>query len=961
MNCPFCGTVHSEPTSRCRRCASPLPESLCEGCGISLEWGQTHCSLCAPELEAEEELDQCPACGAENHAEADYCAQCGSPMAVITRIVKLGDPDELDPWRVYGVETTMVGRDDELKKLTDTLDYVAQHSQAHLAMISGGEGLGKSRLVAEFERQLETAFSPTVILRGVCREEVSGAFAVISRMLRKHFYIPESASPDVARRGLSQAVQSLVGGDARHIVHHLGEVMGLGMDDDEITNQVSPRDQETAAFRAIETVLRADASRNPILFILDDVHLASDTTLRLLMHLIEKLRDSPVFFVFTWLTGSRRVIPPRTAHVEIELKPLSDSEVRRHITDTLRLAESIPESLIESIVGAALGNPLAVEELLRILIAEAVIDTRQEPWKIDASRADQIEIPTTVEATVEARLKGLTAEERQALEMAACVGRIFWAELLRCLDGLRRRPESDGEKAWLEVDGRKDPIDNVLESLERKDMVRRHPHSRIGTHEEYAFKHRLERETLYDNLSPRVRQRYHRFIAQWVERELTSLSDGAAEFVARHFVKARCLRRAAKYFLEAGDQARKHHANRKAIDLYLEALGCLSDADMDLKLRAFHDIGSVFELLGEHDQAMTYYRDMARYAWLLGDRGKGGAALNKIGRSLRGLGHYDEAIDRLERALKLFRRIGDERGVASTLDDIGKIHWIRGDQSRALEYYTAALEMRRSLDDRRSIALSLSHVGSLHSQRGDFREALALLKEALEIRKSIGDTQGAASSYNDLAGLCVDQGQYEKSLTLFDEALQMARDIGFRGLEAAALNNRGEALLALKRRDEARDHLLKAKDIAQQIGEQRVLFDVTRNLAHMAVSQADRTLALERIADALNIARRLGSKTLIALAELTRAEIHAEYIFDLSLRESSLKEAARGFERAVELFEETGNHVHRGQALLSLGNFLVEAGDVTRGKAVLQKAAAHFEGLGMKQRLAETQGTLSSL
>lgn len=926
---------------------------------VTVEWGKPYCKRChVDDLDPD---DLCPACGTHNEPMASYCEECGSPMGVITRVFKASDGAEKpDPWRVYGVETALIGRDSELARLHKTLDEVEETGTLRLALISGREGFGKSRLLAEFERRLESSFCKALILRGACREEVSGAYEAIAQMLRAHFYISDSASTQSARRSLSDALNVLIGSDNPHILRHMNQLMGLARPEEQaLIEELAPRQQEIAQFQAVEAVLRADAQRNPLLFVLDDIHLAPDATLRLLIHLIETLKDVPIFFVFSQLTGARRVIPPRTAHVEFELASLSDDEVRHQVRDTLRLAEQIPPQLIEAVVDAALGHPLAVEELLRIFIAQGVINTRTEPWQIRSARIAEIELPNTMEAAVEARLESLSPAERGALEMAACVGNLFWAELLRGLDGLNLHESGQLAEPWLHSTpmGRRS-IDDVLESLERKDMIRRQNTSRLANREEFIFKHRLEREILYERLPAHQRERHHRFIAQWMEREVSDDDDGAAEFIARHFARAKLLDRAAKRFLDAGDEARRRHANRRAIELYREALECLSDADMDLKMRAFHDLGSVHELLGELDLARQAYREMARYAWLLGDRAKGGAALNKLGRALRGIGSYDDALRHLERALQLFRDASDERGVASTLDDLGKIHWIRGAQDKAFEFYSASLRMRRGFEDKRSIALSLSNLGRLKLQRGELREAMIYFREALELRKNSRDRQGLASSYNDMGGLCAEQGKYEEAILLFQEALQIANEIGFRGLEAAVLNNIGECQMALKRYDESRDNLAKAREIAIQIGHQRVLFDVLRNQARQATREADRALAIKQISKALAIAHELDSQVLLATGELARAEIHAETIFDPALRDESISQAGRAFNRAIELFKATGSDPQLAHALAAFGNFLLERGELPQGRQALTDAAKIFQTLGMKRYASQVEAVL---
>lgn len=960
MKCPRCRTIHTEPAKECRRCATALPQPRCKQCKATVDWGRSWCDRHQPEELRQVEV--CPACGVENDPEADYCIDCGSPMAVITRVIDTADGDDHpDPWRVYGVETNLIGRDDELEQLQQTLHQVESSSTCRVGFIAGNQGLGKSRLLAEFERLLESSFSETAILRGGCRREVGGAFSVITRMLRSRFYIPDDDDASNARRRLFQAVDALVDERSEEITASVARLMGLAAEEGqtETTGQASPDQMEQASFQALAQLLAADARRNPLLLIFDDFHHATDATRRLLAHLVEELDSSPIFFLFAVDEPEPQAVglPRGIADLKLELAPLSDTEVRRQVADTLRLAEDIPEVLVEKIVDAALGNPMAVEEMLRIFISENVIDTRSDPWQIDTDGIDDIDLPTTVEETVKARLRGLTDAEHRALQMGACVGTLFWDDLLRCLDRLRRNNESRPDQPWMQAH-LPPAIDAVVESLERKDMIRRRSDSRVAGHREFVFKHRLERQALYDGLATRQRKRYHRLIAQWLQRRIDD--DDAAEFIARHYANAACLRRAARHYLRAADHAAAHHANREAIDLYLEALSCLTDADLDLKMRACHDLGSVYALLGEHRQANTYFRDMARYAWLSGRNSKLGAALNKLGRALRELGRYDEALDHFDRALEHFRNADDERGVASTLDDIGKIHWVRGDQDQALEYYRASLQMRRNLEDDRSIALSLSHIGSLKLTIGDIQEATKYLHEAMQLRKQIDDPLGLAGSYNDFGVLCIERDNYEKALPVFEKALELARKVGVRSLECAILNNLGETQMELKRRDEARDYLNRARELAADIGHRRVMFDVERNLAHLAVSDAERELALQRIDRALELARELDSRSYIAIAELTRAEIHAEYVFDPELKDESIDKATAAFRRAISLLDETNVDIQLARALSSFGHFLIERGDYHQAATHLQRAAELFDRLQMDDAREEAEQLLAA-
>lgn len=963
MKCPRCGTIHTEPSDDCRRCSTNLPLPRCKKCKATVDWGRSWCDRHQPEGLRDDET--CPACGVVNDPEADYCSECGSPMAVITRVIETSEDDRHPhPWRVYGVETNLIGRRRELDKLEAILREVEANSEPSVAILSGAQGLGKSRLLGEFQRHLEESFSQAAVLFGVCRQDVGGSFAVLSRMLRSRLYLPDDDS-EGARQRLSEAVHALVDDGAEEIARLTGELIGLDGGDQRTTSEeLAPEELEHASFDAVGRLLRADARTNPVVLVLDDVHLAPEPTTRLLRHLVEEMDNSPVMFLFGQTTPDNGVVDADRADVHLELAPLSDAEVRRQITDALRLADEVPEALTEQIVDAAVGNPLAVEELLRIFMSEGIIDTRTEPWQIDHDRIDEVVLPTTIEGTVEARLAELTDDERTVLEMAACAGTIFWDGLLRCLNRLRENARTRPRAPWMLEPGDEGPdrrLAAVIESLERKDMIRAQAESRLPGQREFFFKHRLERETLHDGLSSRLRKRYHRLIAQWSERELGAELDGAASFIARHYRDAGLLRRAAKQFLGAAGDARRRFANETAIELYVEALACLTDADLDLKIRATHDLGTIYEHLGEPRQAASYFQDMARYGWLVDDRSKMGAAVNKLGRTRREQGEYDDSLQYFERALDLFRSAEDDRGIASTLDDIGKIYWIRGDQQQALEYYGAALQMRRGLDDERSIALSLSHLGSLKLSLGELDEARQFLGEALELRKRLDNPRDLASSYNDFGALCVEYEDFEGAASHFEKALELAREIGFRSLECAILNNLGEALMGLKRRNEAKQHLQRARKLASEIGQQRVLFDSLRNLAELATGDARRKKALERIDRAQEIARDLDSKSYLAIAELTRADIHAEYIFDPSLRDESIQLATAAYERAISLLRETGVEIQQAKATVNYGQFLVECEKPDEARRHLERAAELFDEVGLEDQRDEARQLLTSL
>jgi tetratricopeptide (TPR) repeat protein len=960
--CNYCGLENEGESRECGRCGALLPKN-----------GQ-------PKVDIDKDEAECPSCSAINTTSAEYCTACGTPMAVITRVLELVNHNErgaLETWRVFGIETQMVARAREMEQLHRLHEETSENHHARWLAIEARTGLGKSRLIAEFSRDLDRNFSEAVLVPVECREVTGGPFNMFSRWFKKRFYISEQDPVAVARRKLVEAVEALLGKERAEEVGQIssmiGHMMGFPMGEDIGEDEEGAEDKlkesvglfDRRRFDAVAELLRADAERNPLIMALEDLQYATDQSLRLLSFLQRNLQDSPILFVLTWNPDelyADKFLGEIPFHESLELEPLTDEEVDAFVTQTLHKLEDLPQLMIDKIVESAHGNPLAVEEMMRLLISEGTIDTRQEPWSVDHARIKKLKLPQTVDAAVKARIEALSEPERELLRMASCVGDVFWADLAVCIWRLSADMNGTASPHGWRKEVTVSRVMALLESLERKDIIRRREDSLLPGQEEFFFKHRLERRTIYNALVSHRKQRYHRLVAQWVENKIPGGKRGPlTEYIAQHYDHARSLEHAARRYIEAAEWARKRYSNRKAIELYTRGLAYLSDADVELKVRAFHDLGSVHDHLGEFDQSLAYYRELHRYAWLIDDRSKGGVALNKIGRAYRSLGEFDEALECLDEALEHFHHADDLVGIASTLDDIGKIHWIRGRYDDALRYYTSALSLRREVGDKRSIALSLNHIGSLHLQRGELRDAMIYFREALELRREVDDRQGLAESFNNLGILCMERADYPQARTLLEEALEIVREIGYRALEGIILNNLGETLSKMSEQDGASAMLEEALEVAEESGEKRLIFDILRNMGQVALEQGNRRDALEHMDEALEVAREIDSPVLVGIGMQNMADIHARHIFDMSLRDESVEQAEHHYREAIEVFTEVGNESQLGRCLSSYGHFLAERGELVKGKQTLEQAQEIFKRLEMQKLWDATEKLLGEL
>lgn len=910
---------------------------------------------------------ECRECHYINEPGNQYCCHCGAPFGRVPEIS--GDPARAAlsqaSWRVHGIATKMVGRDSEFEVFKGKFQEIIDRSQLRAVLLTGAVGMGKSRLIHEFSQLVNTGYGNALLIASAWRDTNENAYAIVDRLLRNRFYIPERLAESEARERFFEGVRAIVKTPAAvEIAHRVGSLIGLPFPDSPYGADDPAEARREDSWRALAKLIRFDTKTNPLVIVLEDLQFASRESAAMIPFLAQKLADVPVLCVFS---GSSDVFNRHTDLLDnlanlqqIDLRSLSDDDIRSIVDQVLNRAKEVPEVLYQQVCAKSTGNPLIAEEILRILMAEGVIDTSDVEWRVHEKSVAEIDVPSNVDDLIQASVEHLTDEERQLLEVAATIGSTFW---LGPLTVVTRNLESppDQDLPWKETTRGDDTTLERLRSLRDKDLIIEREESRYPDEVEYAFKHAAVRNLLVEQTSKEFRAKCHHWIAQWHELCQTLGIHGLDAVIAHHHTEAGNLIEAAHYYLSAGHKARQAYSNRRALEFFKKALDLFDDAYLLKRIDALHEIGSLYDLSGEYELAIPHLEEMARSAWRLGSLSKGGAAFNKLGRVYRSLSRHEETMSYFDRALNLFRRANDRVGIASTLDDIGKVHWIQGNQRAALEYYKEALERRRELGDLRSLALSLNHLGTVMVHQGDFKEALTYFRESHSLRKQIGDRRGIADSLNNLGVILAERGDLSAALRLWMEASEEAKAIGDRMLEGILLNNMGEVATSIGELEEADQYLVAAETICTEGAELRLLFDVTRNLGLLELKRGNATEALTHLQKAINQAKQLGSRFLEGIALRCLGEVHAHSIVDPSAPKGRVEEAEEAFKESVDILQDSGHEAELGRVLLAYGQFLIEQGLFEKAQERLELAKDIFERLGMKLLLQNAESLMLEL
>jgi tetratricopeptide (TPR) repeat protein len=852
--------------------------------------------------------------------------------------------------KLWSEPLELVGREAELRLLDSALERAIEYLSPQMVHIQGDVGVGKSRLVEGWLAQLEKRPQEVRAFRGAA-EVGDGDCELFGRLLRRRFTIAEHTAPDEAKQQMRDACQEVFE-DRRmaEILHFLGSFMGLRFRDNPFLHllEEDPLEHEHIARTVLRRFFEADSHRSPVVLIFEDLQYADDPSLDLIKELGEGFEGAHLVLVAV-SQPKLRVRRPGWGVAEgdvtdINVGPLQPADAEQYLRRLLSGVSDLPDGFVSDSVEMTGGNPYFLQQLLRMLVDQRILDTSRELWSIDMARFARAELPMSVEDAIDARIMALTVEERLVLEMASTMGNVFWFGALVVLS--RLLIEDEEQVPW-KSDEVAERLRVVVDGLVDRDYIMDMPDSWIPREQEYLFKHNLEYSIIEATVDPKRQKRFHLFVAQWLESRIREPSEDHFEFLGAQNEAGGDPRRAAFCFIRAGDLARAKFANELAIRNYENGLRLLETPNVLAKIDALHSIGAVCAHVGRNKEALAHFQEMLRLSWLLDAVSKGGAALGRIGRIHRSLGEYDEAMERYQSAQQLFRRAKDLRGVAGTLDDTGKVHFLQGDYSQALRLHEKALDLRHEIGDERSTAFTLASIGMVYQAVGQFQEALRCFEESLDIRRRIEDFFGVVESLNAAAEIFQELGEYDRARLFWTDALEVARTTGDRLEQARQLIGLGESHRLAGELDRARGMVAEAQDIVTSLGNDRLWSDCLRIRGRIALDAGDMDVGRDLLKEALVLAEERGYDQQVGVTQRALAELAANRGF--------AHEAEERFEKSMEIFSTLGNHLEVLRCCEAMADFYDQTGGEEKVKQFRESAE------NIRKRLVEAaQGAPSS-
>lgn len=647
--------------------------------------------------------------------------------------------------------TPFVGREEELEMLSRRWDQVI-NGQGRVAVLTGVPGIGKSRLLREFEVSAGEKPHERITFQCLPDREHSPFFPLLSGIharLEDVTGTPGHGGGQIWHKHFKDA--GVEDPSARQtLLNFLAQNNGLSEPD---TKSETPAQRRENLLRALIEYTKACAHSQPLVCRIEDAHWADPSTREFISRLVGALHDAPIFLLLSARPG-----------FEEDWFDLPHANVlmlsRLGAQEGGLLAEAVSESQgsmlsesLKAILERGEGNPLYIEELTRTVHQTAV------------DSISGVTIPSSLRDSLMARLDALDCGKPVALA-ASAIGRNFDAELLRNI--------------W-----RQDPsiLQRGLEELKSAALI---TEEGLADAARYTFRHNLIHETAYDSLLRESRVDLHHRIASTLDVAESGVRVQQPEVLARHYALASKPALAIACGLDAIRLALSRYAmvealaHCEAIEVELDKVPSASEREqlelatlllkgpvlMNLQGSGSPNVSQAYEtalriasqrdraediftarwglwlhhqMIGHFDEAQknadaivslgealsdsTYLLQAHHSAWTTA--GHVGDHRKTLAHTTAGLGLYDR--ERHEESRKVY---GDhDAGVCGHAHD-AHTHWCLGNFEQAIDSQSQGVALARELSHPPTLLLAETHAAMLYQFLGE-REQVRELSERI--------------------------------------------------------------------------------------------------------------------------------------------------------------------------------------------------------------------------------------
>jgi predicted ATPase/class 3 adenylate cyclase/DNA-binding SARP family transcriptional activator len=842
--------------------------------------------------------------------------------------------------RRAGSLSVLVGRQEEIELLLRRWDQ-ARSGAGRVVVLSGEPGIGKSRIVEVVLERLEDGRHRR--LRYFCspHHTHSALYPVITQLERAANFEPGSGAS--ARIDRLEALLEPTTTNLPLDVALIAELVGVPMDGRYPALAISPQQRREMTLNALLNQLSGGAAQKPVLIVVEDAHWIDPTSLDLLDAMVARAANLPLLLLVTVRPGFQ---PSWVGQPHVTMLPLSRlgrSESAGIIGDIAR-DKVLPEAIVEQILSRTDGVPLFIEELTRTLLEDGLLREASDGSVLDGA-LPSLAIPTTLKASLAARLDLLGGAAKEVASIGAAIGREFSYELIAAISAL----------APLDIDA-------ALGRLTASGLATRRGTPPLAS---YSFKHALVQDAAYVTMLRSQRRQLHADIASALIKRSPAQTESQPEIVAHHFTEAGLAREATDHWIKAGRLAHARWANREAASFFERALRGLetlpeTTATMEQAIDLRFDLKTSLLPLGEFGRILGYLREAEALAKRLDDARRLCLASVHMCQTLGLSGNPRDAVKFGRHALLLADSLGELslRVAASLFLGIACFSTLHHAEAESL--FLKVLELLEGELSFQQFSLAgfpavsaRSFLTRICTDRGKFERGIVHGEEGIRLAEAVNHPYSLAIVCWCLADLLATRGELNRAVALLERGLTVAREWNLPFLVAGSSGSLGYAYARLGRTAEGLPLMEQALNVFENMGHRfaQALFLTPMGEACMLAGR--HTDALKFAGKALALARENGQRSGEAAA--------LRLLGEASGRDGSPEQAEGYYREALALAKELDLRPLVARCHHGLGKLYLHAGRPDQAGKQLAAATTMYLDMDMRFWLEQADAELSRL
>ena len=657
--------------------------------------------------------------------------------------------------------TKYVGREVELTLLNSCLDK-AISGEGQVVMISGEAGLGKSRLVHEFLKNVDR--EKIIVREARCQSYgVSSPYLPFMDALRTELGMSTEDSPTELHEKVVGSVSAMDSSLVPYIPVFL-HLFSIPSEEYPLPEDLSGERLKQNIQEALVTLSVLNNQQLPKVWILEDWHWADEASDATFKNHLDVINSLKMMAIVLHRSEYSPELEQYDFHTAIDLAGIDESGVEAMIK-VIYGVEQVPDEFTKNMLQHSAGNPFFIEELCLLFKDDETVII--ENGKIILNKAtNQIAFPQSVQAVVRTKLDRLYGESREVINLASVIGRDFVRPILG------------------KITSRIEDLSNSLENLKSVELIRQLEHLPEVT---YQFNHAITQEVTYQTLLIKRRNLLHRLIGETIEALYAERLEEQFEMLAYHFNKSSEHDKALYYLELAGDKAARNCSMLDARTYYSEAMDLI---EVQLKTEKQHfetlklrriEISLKWARISHYagpEEFIMVLETSLNYARALDNELKIGQLNYWFAQGNILTGNLDKASELFLQCIEVADKWKDNALLAQAYSAIGRVYFFRAEYPKANDFLEKGIPLLQELGEQNDVAYALGFLCGSYGFTGDIKKALTYGEDAVELAEETGNLSRKSNAYVWLGSAYMAQGNWAKAIEASNKTIEIAEPLG---------------------------------------------------------------------------------------------------------------------------------------------------------------------------------------